>query len=415
MFTSSADGLTRFTALPYAGSGPSWDNEVRPERVLVADNNDATRRHTASVLRDAGYTVYDVPDGGRALVAMRQRLADVAVVDDELPDRSGLDLLREAGRIGTALPVILSTSSYNVDRAVTAMKHGAADYLTKPLTRQRLLDAVAGAVQTLQPRLGTVYAEERGERQRHLQRAAAFGILATAAIHNLSNSLTVSMGLADLLLGSLPLNDPLRKHAAEFAESSKRDHDFLDDLKRLAQKTPAGARDIDLNLLVTRLRPVLEAAVRENINLAVATDPALGYIHADLAQLEQVLINLVLNARAAMPRGGTIYIRTANDDLDQQRGPVPPGAYVVLSVRDTGTGMTGAIKARMYEEYHSTRDPQDGAGLGLSIVADILARAGGHITCDSHIGRGTDFTLYFPRVNATPTVIGTNTVVVEHV
>jgi two-component system cell cycle sensor histidine kinase/response regulator CckA len=393
-------------ALPFSGNRSAAAANGAARRVLLAEPNDVARRHTSGILRDAGYVVCDVSDAAQALFALRRGMADLAVVDAELPDKGGLDLLKDAGRHSAGVPVILYTTSYNVDRAVDAMKQGASDYLVKPFSPHRLLGAVARAVQGLQARAALPTSAERAERLRHAQRQAGHGILSGSAIHGISNSLTVSIGHAELLLAALDPADPLREHVIQFADTNRRADRFLTQLKRLANPTPPGARDIDLNLIVTRLGDLLSQLIRENISITAAANDSLGYVHADLAHMEQVLINLVLNARDAMPYGGQIIIRTANLDVDQPRGPVPPGAYVVLSVRDTGTGMSDEVQARMYDPFFTTKEPWEGAGLGLTVTADIIARAGGHITCDSHIGRGTDFMIYLPRIAANPTLVG---------
>jgi signal transduction histidine kinase len=390
--------------------------------VLIADNNDAAARHTVSLLRDAGYQAQVVPDASHVLEALRHEMVDVAVANADLSEQGGLHLLTDAGRACADLPVILHTASFNVDRAVEAMKAGARDYLTRPYAPARLLAAVASAVKSLEARAaarGLAHgraafgAQENGERRLQAQRQAAYGSLSAAALHELSNCLTFGMGYAELLRASVAAPNPaqpLGQHLGFIATSFERANNLLEQMKLLARKMPFCARDMDLNLVVNRVAELLKTVVRENVRISVTTSDSLGFVYADIGRMEQVLINLVLNARDAMPHGGHIYIRTDNVDLERPRGPVPPGSYVVLNVRDTGTGMSDDVKARMYEPYFSTKEPTDGAGLGLSALAEIIAAAGGHVLCDSNIGRGTEFLVYLPRIAAAPTLIGLKTV-----
>jgi signal transduction histidine kinase len=412
MILSSAEDLSVFSETLPPSPG------VRPRRVVIADANDAGCRHTLNLLRDAGYLAYDVPDVGRVLHAMRQGLVDIAVVNADVSDNGGLEFLRDAGRQGAGLPVILYTGSYNVDRAVDAMKQGACDYLTRPFTKSRLLAAVADALKAVEARAPALGAVELAERRRQAQRQAAYGSLAGDALHQLSNCLTVSMGHADVLLSTLEISDPenpMVQHLDQISKSHKGALDFLEQMKVLARKTSPCPCDLDLNLVVIRLGLLLRALIRANVQVHVTSNQALGYIHADTGQMEQMLINLALNARDAMPHGGSMFIRADNVDVDRPRGPVPAGSYVVLSVRDTGSGMPDDVKARMYEPYFSTREPMEGIGLGLTAVREIVAAAGGHLTCDSHIGRGTEFLVYLPRVQAAPTLVGMKTIVQDRV
>jgi signal transduction histidine kinase len=166
---------------------------------------------------------------------------------------------------------------------------------------------------------------------------------------------------------------------------------------------PDGATDVlDLNDLIHGIEPLLRRLIGEDIVLVTAPAPHLGLVRANMGQIERVLINLVVNARDAMPAGGPMTIVTANVVIDQadveQLADITPGAYVMLAVRDTGSGMTEAVQQRLFEPFFTTKAPGRGTGLGLATCHGIVTAHGGHFHVASAVGQGTTVTLYLPRV-----------------
>ena len=154
---------------------------------------------------------------------------------------------------------------------------------------------------------------------------------------------------------------------------------------------------------------MLGRLIREDVTVVLDLGPALAPVNADSGQVEQVIMNLAVNARDAMPKGGTLTIRTADVDVDERAAKIhllpAPGSYVVLAVCDTGTGMTPAVKARLFEPFFTTKEHGKGTGLGLATVRGIASRCGGGVSVDSEVGRGTSITVYLPRAEAAEAAI----------
>jgi signal transduction histidine kinase len=237
---------------------------------------------------------------------------------------------------------------------------------------------------------------------RHLQKTEAITRLAGGIAHDFNNMLTVILGRCeDLSTEGSPvqLHEGLEdiKHAAEHAAGLSRQ------LLNFARKQPPRLRVLDLNVVVTSVEPLLVRLTGRDISLVTLLNPTLGLVKVDPSQLEQVIVNLVLNARDAMPAGGRLTIETINARVGQEQGPasgeLKPGVYSVLAVHDIGCGMTDDVKAHLFEPYFTTKEIGRGTGLGLATVYDIIRDWGGHIIVSSEPGRGTTFRVYLPQVS----------------
>jgi len=169
--------------------------------------------------------------------------------------------------------------------------------------------------------------------------------------------------------------------------------------KQIVEPTP-----LDLNAVIIGIRPMLGRLIREDVKIMLGLGPELAPVTADRGQVEQIVMNLAVNAQDAMPRGGTLTLETANIELDEQYARshlgVEPGQYVVLTVTDTGTGMAPQVRARLFEPFFTTKEVGRGTGLGLATVHAIVTRSGGSVTVASEVGKGTSFKVYFPRADA---------------
>jgi signal transduction histidine kinase len=400
--------LQRFKVAVSAGPAPrSLPPAVaatRPRRVLVADNHELTRAHFAGLLRAEGYATTEVGDGANAVQKIREGAVDIALLEADLPDKTGLEILRESERSAARVRVILCTASWNVNRAVEAMKAGAWDYLTKPFHKSELLRAVDTAVRSLQGFPVQSSWKEREERQRQAQKMEAFGRLAGGVIHDFNNLLTVILGYGDLLRGSLTANghadrDLLRGYVEQIVRGAEQGTALIGQLLAFGRNRPIECRPVDLNAVVTQLEKMLARLIGENVRIVSRLEAGLGQVQADPSQLEQVIMNLAVNARDAMPQGGQLTLETANLDLAQARpGFLPAGPCVVLTVKDTGAGMSPETRARIFEPFYTTKAQGHGTGLGLTIIANIVESCGGRITVESEVGQGTTFRLFFPRI-----------------
>jgi CheY-like chemotaxis protein len=217
----------------------------------------------------------------------------------------------------------------------------------------------------------------------------AIGRLATGVAHDFGNLLTVILGYSDLLLDRIPANDTLAGMVSEIKATATRAAALTRQLLAFCQQQALAPQVLDLNAVVADLEKILRRLIGEDIEFVVALDPALGPIKADRGQVEQVVINLAVNARDAMPLGGKLTIETHN----AERSAVQSGRKVVLVVRDTGHGMDAATRERMLEPFFTTKPPGQGTGIGLATVSVIVQQSGGQIDVTSAPGLGTSVTI----------------------
>jgi PAS domain S-box-containing protein len=239
------------------------------------------------------------------------------------------------------------------------------------------------------------------------QKMESVGRLAGGVAHDFNNLLTVINGTVDLALTALSPNDPLHADLREIQGAGERATALTRQLLAFSRQQVMRPQVLSLNGLIMDLLKMLGRLIGEDVELITDLAEDLGPVMADSGQLEQVIVNLTVNARDAMPRGGTLTFVTRNVVLNEALaagdGGLPPGSYVSLSVHDTGAGMDEATRARIFEPFYTTKEPGKGTGLGLSTVYGIVTQSGGSIVVDSAPGRGTTFLVYLARV-ATPAV-----------
>jgi len=243
---------------------------------------------------------------------------------------------------------------------------------------------------------------ERGEaRLRDTPDLEAIGRLAGGVAHEFNNLLTAILGYAELLLGRLDPGSPLRHEVEEILGAGERAANLTRELLAFGRQQVLQPRVIELNGTIGAGLPSLRRLLRESHRLATDLSPAAGAVRVDPAQVEQVLVSLVANARDAMPGGGVVTVATAAVDLDAETAArhegIRPGPHVALSVADTGEGMDEETRARIFEPFFTTKGPGKGTGLGLATVYGIVRQSGGFIAVESVRGRGSRFTILFPR------------------
>jgi signal transduction histidine kinase len=233
----------------------------------------------------------------------------------------------------------------------------------------------------------------------HLQKLDTIGRLTGGVAHDLNNLLTGIAGLADLALSGLPASHPVQEDIREIAKAAARATTLTNQLLTFARKHITAPRVLDLNALVLDIGPLLQRLIDAQIALSVQPDPEPAWVFADADQLAQVLLNLVVNARDAMPGGGSLTIGVTHRTLDEAtclEHCCPSGPSVRLSVSDTGTGIDAASRQRVFEPFFTTKPPGQGTGLGLAICAEIVREHQGAIHISSELDRGTTVTVELP-------------------
>ncbi|PWU03445.1 MAG: hybrid sensor histidine kinase/response regulator [Terriglobia bacterium] len=241
------------------------------------------------------------------------------------------------------------------------------------------------------------------EQLRQAQKMEAVGMLAGGVAHDFNNLLTIITGYSQLILNNLGPNDPNRHSADQIMKAGERAAALTRQLLAFSRRQVLQPRILDVNKLVKSSTTMLQRLIGEDIDLKVSLGTDLGRVSADPGQLEQVLMNLVVNARDAMPKGGSLIIETRNAHLDERyagrHANVKPGPHVMLAVSDTGHGMDQATRDRLFEPFFTTKTPGKGTGLGLSTVFGIIRQSGGTVEVYSEPNRGTSVKVYLPRID----------------
>src|SRR5208283_2167798 len=241
------------------------------------------------------------------------------------------------------------------------------------------------------------------EKLRHSQKMEAIGRLAGGVAHDFNNILTVIMGYSQVLTNGVPAVGRLMDATVQIRTAAERAEEITRQLLAFSRKSMLSPRVIDLNNVMLNLDTMLRRLIGDDVEIMTVPGHELGAVKADPGQIEQVIMNLAVNARDAMPSGGSLTLETANTELDdayaREHPPTQPGRYVMLAISDTGVGMTADTQAHIFEPFFTTKEVGKGTGLGLSTVYGIVKMSGGYIWVYSEPDRGTTFKIYFPRVD----------------
>ena len=371
--------------------------EPRRLRALIVEDEEQDVPLLVRELRRAGYEVsHERVD---TALALRDALArgtwDIVLSDFAMPRFDGREALEIVRASGLDLPFVMVTGFIGEEQAAALMKAGASDFLVKD--RLFRLGAVVER-EVMEAQARREQARALAAKQLELlqsQKMEAVGRLAGGVAHDFNNLLSVILGFAHMLERRLPYEDRLRRPTDEIVRAAERAAGLTRQLLRFSRKEVPAPRVLDLNRVVRGAVAMLERVIGENVELRTRLLDGLAPVRADAGQLEQVIVNLAVNAKDAMPEGGRLLLETA---------PVPsatrPG--VRLTVRDTGCGIVPEVRARLFEPFFTTKEVGKGTGLGLATVLGIVTEAGGRVEVESEPLRGSSFHIFLPGADEPP-------------
>ena len=354
------------------------------------------KRHFEAILGTMSEGILEVTSEGRIVYANPAAIALIGILEETLLASNFTDLLKETdGQLIKDPLVAIRNQSKTIIRDFPVMINGKQILLN-------IFPIMDEKHRTIVIILNDVSERKRMEAQfLQAQKMEAIGQLAGGIAHDFNNLLTIIKGYSQLSLMELKEGGPLRENIEEINKASDRASDLTHQLLAFSRRQILEMKVLDLNALLPGVEMMLRRVIGENIELVTQLAEDLGRVKSDRGQIEQVIMNLAVNARDAMPDGGKLTIETANAELDEAyvraHVAVKPGKYVMLSVSDTGFGMTPEVRERVFEPFFTTKEKVKGTGLGLSTVYGIVKQSGGNIWVYSEPGKGTTFKIYLPR------------------
>lgn len=372
----------------------------KPIRVLIVEDSEDDTLLLIHALRSGGYD----PEYIRVETSEQMRTAleqqwNIIISDYSLPQFDPLRALQIIQEKELDIPFIVVSGSVGEATILAAMKAGAADYLMK----DNLMRLSAAVERELREAAGRHQFRILEDQMRQAQKMEAIGRLAGGVAHDFNNLLTVISGYSDLLLAENNLQPSDRMALQEVRKAAERGSSLTCQLLAFSRRQALAPRIVHLNELVTNMEKMLQRLIGEDVELMTVGGPDLGDVKIDPGQLEQVIMNIVVNARDAMPGGGKITVETSNSELTEQYAAthidVKPGAYIMLAISDTGTGMSTEIRSHVFEPFFTTKEAGKGTGLGLATAYGIVKQSGGSIAIYSELGKGTTVRIYLPRAD----------------
>jgi two-component system, cell cycle sensor histidine kinase and response regulator CckA len=389
-----------------------------PLRILIVEDseNDAmlTLHYVGKGDYDIEYGMVQTPD--RMAEALQEKSWDIILCDYNMPRFTGFEALEIYRRSGLDIPFIIISGTIGEEIAVECMKAGADDYLMKGHLA-RLLPAIERGLREAKNRSARKRLEaERLELERELiqsQKLESLGTLASGIAHDFNNILAIILGYSDLGERKSHANQPdLMKCFEAISLASRRGAMLVSQLLTFARKTETVFRSTDINVLIREMTMLFGETFPKTIRIATDLREDIPPIVADVTQLHQVFMNLCVNARDAMPSGGTLTISTSvtgREGLPPRFTQAPAERYLAIGIADTGTGMDEKTRAKIFDPFFTTKGPSKGTGLGLALVHSIMQNHKGMIDVESAPGKGTVFRLYLPVAAPTPESKGPET------
>jgi two-component system, cell cycle sensor histidine kinase and response regulator CckA len=379
-------------------------HDLRHVSILLIDDDPQAQALIEMALIDAHFErkIEVVTTAAVGLERIKADHHDIYLVDQRLPDGTGLDVIRAAKDRGADKPFILMTGYGSGALDEAALREGAADYVEKHLVGAHLERSIRYALRNWQASRAL---QDREEQLRQSQKMEAIGRLAGGVAHDFNNLLTAVIGYTDMIAERANLDPETAREVGEIRLAADRGAALTRQLLAFSRKQLLNPTVLNVNDSVAGLLHMLPRLIGDHIHTDARLAAGLGFVKADASQLEQVIVNLVLNARDAMPTGGYVTIETANVELTEDRltaeGLVlEPGPYVMLSITDTGVGMDETTRAHAFEPFFTTKEKGKGTGLGLATVYAIIDQSGGGIAMDTAPERGTSIRIYLPITDA---------------
>jgi len=378
-----------------------------PLRVLFVDDSEMDVVRLLRELKKGGYATEHqrVDDAPSLRQALQTSQWQIVVSDFHMPNFDGLKALQVVKEAQLDIPFILVSAVVSEETAVQAMKQGAHDYIMKgnparlvPAVQRELREAQARAEQ----RRTQSALRQRDDQLRQTQKLEAIGRVAAGAAHDFKNVLTIITASSELLLKDTELKDSQRHRLDNIVKAAEQARVVLKQLLAFSRKEEFTPKALNLSETITAMKQMLQSLVGSLIELKLTLNPDVRCIEADPNRIEQVILNLAINARDAMPQGGTLTITTSNLLVSPtnafQHVGIPPAEYTLLTVTDSGTGMSDETKEHLFEPFFTTKEAGKGTGLGLSTCYGIVQQSNGHIRVNSEIGKGTSFCIYLPAI-----------------
>jgi signal transduction histidine kinase len=382
-----------------------------PIRVLILEDVEGDAELMRYELHKSGisFVARCVDSRQRFIEAIETFEPDVILSDFTLPSFTGVEALEIRRDRAPRAVFVMVTGSLDEETAVGVMRAGATDYVLKD-RMTRLGSAVLAGLELRRVRDAKAAAEEAlrksEELLRHSQKMEAVGRLAGGIAHDFNNLMTAIFGYCDLLLVTFDANDTRRRDVEEIRFATERAARLTRQLLTFSRRQVLEPQVLKLDEVVSNLGNMLRRLLGEDVELLVRGARESAWVYADRGQIEQVITNLAVNARDAMPTGGRLSIVTSvmdrSSSLDALFTSAVPDRLVALEVSDSGTGMSEETKEHLFEPFFTTKAPGRGSGLGLATVYGIVRQSGGQIEVDSTLGLGTTFRIYFPYSQSTP-------------
>ena len=399
--------------------------KMEPIRILLLEDSETDAELVLHELRQSNlkFACVRVDERDSFVRALEEFRPDIILSDYAIPRFGGLLGLEIAKEACPDVPYILVSGAIGEDVAIESLKSGATDYVLKDRL-SRLGPAVDRAMKEVEVRKDQKRLEEQLQQA---QKMEALGRLAGGVAHDFNNLLTVILGYSDMLVAELGSDTRLGEEVEKIRAAGKSAGTLTSQLLAFSRKQPFNPCILNLNDVIQNLEKMLPRLIGDRVNLDIAIDPDVGPVRADPGGIEQIVINLAVNAKDAMPQGGTLTVGSAQMDLREplvtELATVTPGHYVLLAVRDTGMGMDAEVLSHLFEPFFTTKEPGMGTGLGLATIHGIVRKLGGVITVESKPGRGSTFRVFLPRVeheeagssetaDALPSDSGTETVLI---